>query len=292
MQRRSTQGVVFVHACPKALCQHVEWALERVVGAPVSLSWADQPAAHGSYRAEVAWTGVPGTARQAGRCPPGVADAALRGHRGSQPRQRRRAHVLRARPRRLPGAHQRQRRPRRHRAAAAPPRRHRRRRSRRSGTAWTSCSARPGTPTSRSTATPATAAPSPGCTRSSDEDRGPGSRSARHSGRRRGRRNLRPVVRAPSGKRRPDDLGRSAHAVARPSGRPACAGSSRVNTGGTGWDSRSRPPSASARPRASVSPIPGPRVRPAGAAARRPVLHPRPLVGDVEGECTARVTHP
>ncbi len=62
MQRRSTQGVVFVHACPKALCQHVEWALERVVGAPVSLSWADQPAAHGAYRAEVAWTGAPGTA--------------------------------------------------------------------------------------------------------------------------------------------------------------------------------------------------------------------------------------
>ena len=61
MQRRSTQGVVFVHACPKALCQHVEWALERVIGAPVSLSWADQPAAHGSYRAEVAWTGAPGT---------------------------------------------------------------------------------------------------------------------------------------------------------------------------------------------------------------------------------------
>jgi hypothetical protein len=61
VQRRSTQGVVFVHACPKALCQHVEWALERVVGAPVSLSWDEQPAAHGSYRAEVAWTGSPGT---------------------------------------------------------------------------------------------------------------------------------------------------------------------------------------------------------------------------------------
>ncbi|GAB3350752.1 DUF3145 domain-containing protein [Modestobacter lapidis] len=61
MQRRSTQGVVFVHACPKALCQHVEWALERVVGGPVSLTWTEQSAAHGSYRAEVAWTGVPGT---------------------------------------------------------------------------------------------------------------------------------------------------------------------------------------------------------------------------------------
>ena len=60
MQRRSAQGVVFVHACPKALCQHVEWALERVVGGPVSLAWAEQPAARGSYRAEVAWTGSTG----------------------------------------------------------------------------------------------------------------------------------------------------------------------------------------------------------------------------------------
>ena len=61
MQRRSAQGVVFVHACPKALCQHVEWALERVVGTPVSLAWGEQPVTHGSYRAEVAWTGAPGT---------------------------------------------------------------------------------------------------------------------------------------------------------------------------------------------------------------------------------------
>ena len=99
MQRRSTQGVVFVHACPKALCQHVEWALERVVGAPVSLSWADQPAAHGSYRAEVAWTGSPGTAARLVDRAARVADAALRGDRGSQPRQRRRADVLRARAR-------------------------------------------------------------------------------------------------------------------------------------------------------------------------------------------------
>src|SRR3954464_10278224 len=73
VQRRSTQGVVFVHACPKALCQHVEWALERVVGAPVSLSWADQPAAHGSYRADGARPGSPGRA-----APPGAAGPAAR----------------------------------------------------------------------------------------------------------------------------------------------------------------------------------------------------------------------
>ena len=56
MQRRSTQGVVFVHACPKALCQHVDWALERVIGGPVSLSWAEQPAQHGAELAS--WADV------------------------------------------------------------------------------------------------------------------------------------------------------------------------------------------------------------------------------------------
>jgi hypothetical protein len=40
---------------------HVEWAIERVIGAPVSVSWAEQPVRNGSYRAEVAWTGKPGT---------------------------------------------------------------------------------------------------------------------------------------------------------------------------------------------------------------------------------------
>jgi Protein of unknown function (DUF3145) len=160
VQRRSTQGVVFVHACPKALCQHVEWALERVVGAPVSLSWAEQPAAHGAYRAEVAWTGSPGTGARlvaALRAWPmlrfEVTEEASHGNDGERMSY-------------VPG----------HGVFRAPTSansscgtwRPRCRPLRRSATASTSCSARRGTPTSRSTATPATAARSPGCTRSSE----------------------------------------------------------------------------------------------------------------------------
>ena len=41
---------------------HVEWAVAGIVGAPVSMPWAGQPAAPGSLRAELTWQARPGTA--------------------------------------------------------------------------------------------------------------------------------------------------------------------------------------------------------------------------------------
>jgi hypothetical protein len=58
----SAQGVLYVHSAPPALCSHVEWAVGRIVGAPVSMPWVGQPAAPGSLRAELAWQARPGTA--------------------------------------------------------------------------------------------------------------------------------------------------------------------------------------------------------------------------------------
>lgn len=56
-----TKGVIFVHSCPAALCQHVEWAVERVTGTPGGWVWRAQPAAPiRSMRAEVAWAGARG----------------------------------------------------------------------------------------------------------------------------------------------------------------------------------------------------------------------------------------
>lgn len=57
-----TRGVLYVHACPPAVCPHVEWAVSREIGAPVRLTWTEQPAAPGSLRAETGWRGRPGTA--------------------------------------------------------------------------------------------------------------------------------------------------------------------------------------------------------------------------------------
>src|SRR5579864_8664563 len=58
----SAHGVLYVHSAPPALCPHVEWAVAGIVGAPVSMPWAGQPAAPGSLRAELTWQARPGTA--------------------------------------------------------------------------------------------------------------------------------------------------------------------------------------------------------------------------------------
>jgi len=56
-----TRGVVYVHSSPLAVCPHVEWAIARVVGVPVSLDWSHQPLEPSARRAECSWGGAPGT---------------------------------------------------------------------------------------------------------------------------------------------------------------------------------------------------------------------------------------
>ena len=58
----SAQGVLYVHSAPPALCSHIEWAVARIVGAPVTMPWVSQPASPGSLRAELTWHARPGTA--------------------------------------------------------------------------------------------------------------------------------------------------------------------------------------------------------------------------------------
>jgi hypothetical protein len=57
----TTRGVVYVHSATSALCPHVEWALAGVLGMRISLDWTAQPAEPGTWRAELSWTGEPGT---------------------------------------------------------------------------------------------------------------------------------------------------------------------------------------------------------------------------------------
>jgi hypothetical protein len=58
----SAHGVLYVHSAPPALGSHIEWAVARIVGVPVSMPWVSQPASPGSLRAELAWQARPGTA--------------------------------------------------------------------------------------------------------------------------------------------------------------------------------------------------------------------------------------
>ncbi len=59
--RPVTRGVVFVHSTPTALCPHIGWALEGVLGSAVRLDWTKQPIAAGMVRTELSWMGEPGT---------------------------------------------------------------------------------------------------------------------------------------------------------------------------------------------------------------------------------------
>ena len=56
-----TRGVVYVHSTPLAVCPHVEWAIARVLTAPVTLHWSAQPVDPGARRTECSWTGRAGT---------------------------------------------------------------------------------------------------------------------------------------------------------------------------------------------------------------------------------------
>lgn len=62
MAATTTQGVLYVHSAPRALCQHIEWGVGRALGEPVRLQWNPQPVIRGTVRAQLSWNGEAGTA--------------------------------------------------------------------------------------------------------------------------------------------------------------------------------------------------------------------------------------
>ena len=57
----TTRGVLYIHACARALSPHVEWAVSQVLGSSVRLTWTPQPVAPGTIRAELSWQAPTGT---------------------------------------------------------------------------------------------------------------------------------------------------------------------------------------------------------------------------------------
>ncbi|MEN9751025.1 MAG: hypothetical protein RLZZ600_72 [Actinomycetota bacterium] len=60
MNNRAT-GVLVVHSAPRALCSHIEWALNALVGVPLKFRWRDQPVSRDCVRAEVFWDAPTGS---------------------------------------------------------------------------------------------------------------------------------------------------------------------------------------------------------------------------------------
>ncbi|MGL4306402.1 MAG: DUF3145 domain-containing protein [Mycobacteriaceae bacterium] len=57
----ATDGVVYIHSSPAAVCPHVEWTLSASLECRANLKWTSQPMAAGQLRAVVNWVGPVGT---------------------------------------------------------------------------------------------------------------------------------------------------------------------------------------------------------------------------------------
>ncbi|WP_405218435.1 DUF3145 family protein [Agrococcus sp. Ld7] len=57
----TTAGVVWIHASPRAMRTHLEWAVGHAVGDALRFLWQGQPAEPGTERTEVHWSGPTGT---------------------------------------------------------------------------------------------------------------------------------------------------------------------------------------------------------------------------------------
>ena len=55
-------GVIYIHSSPRALSPHIEWAISRVLGKGITLSWSPQPLLPNSQRSEYVWQGPVGSA--------------------------------------------------------------------------------------------------------------------------------------------------------------------------------------------------------------------------------------
>lgn len=57
----TTTGVAWIHASPRAMRTHLEWAIGHAVGDALRFVWQPQPAQPGLERTEVHWSGPVGT---------------------------------------------------------------------------------------------------------------------------------------------------------------------------------------------------------------------------------------
>jgi hypothetical protein len=60
MNNRAT-GVLVVHSAPRALCSHIEWAVNTLIGVPLKYRWRTQQLGGDTMRIEVYWDAPVGT---------------------------------------------------------------------------------------------------------------------------------------------------------------------------------------------------------------------------------------
>ena len=55
-------GYLYIHAAPRSVLKNLEWGLAEALQSPLSLNWQPQPLKSGSFRSDISWNGIQGTA--------------------------------------------------------------------------------------------------------------------------------------------------------------------------------------------------------------------------------------
>ena len=91
MSSPTTRGVLYVHSASRALCPHIQWAVESVARQRTDIQWSPQNSEPGAVRAELEWAGGAGTGallasalRTLGRLRYEVTEHPSRGNDGSR----------------------------------------------------------------------------------------------------------------------------------------------------------------------------------------------------------------
>lgn len=61
MQMEQVSGALYVHSAPRAVTNHIEWAVNGVLGVPQRYRWTDSPSAETSVRLALHWEGPIGS---------------------------------------------------------------------------------------------------------------------------------------------------------------------------------------------------------------------------------------
>lgn len=57
-----SHGTLIIHSAPSALRTHIDWAVKDALGISTQIHWRPQPNFAGTYRTEISWRDLPGSA--------------------------------------------------------------------------------------------------------------------------------------------------------------------------------------------------------------------------------------
>jgi len=59
--QKSVRGLLTIHSAPSALCAHIDWAIQNILGPDAQLNWLPQPMMVGTFKTKCQWSAYGGS---------------------------------------------------------------------------------------------------------------------------------------------------------------------------------------------------------------------------------------